>query len=27
LMKDGRVKIGDLNVSKIAKQGLLYTQT
>ena len=27
LMKDGRAKLGDLNVSKIAKKGLLYTQT
>ena len=26
-MRDGRVKIGDLNVSKIAKRGLLFTQT
>ena len=25
--KDGTVKLGDLNVSKIAKKGLLYTQT
>lgn len=25
--KDGIVKLGDLNVSKIAKKGLLYTQT
>ena len=24
---DGTVKIGDMNVSKIAKNGLLYTQT
>jgi NIMA (never in mitosis gene a)-related kinase len=24
---DGRVLLGDLNVSKIAKKGLLYTQT
>jgi len=23
--KDGTVKLGDLNVSKIAKKGLLYT--
>lgn len=27
LNKDGSVKLGDMNVSKIAKQGLLYTQT
>ena len=27
LTKEGDVKIGDLNVSKIAKKGLLYTQT
>jgi len=27
LAKDGTVKIGDMNVSKIAKKGLLYTQT
>ena len=27
LMQDGRAKLGDLNVSKIAKKGLLYTQT
>jgi NIMA (never in mitosis gene a)-related kinase 1/4/5 len=25
--KDGRAKLGDMNVSKIAKFGLLYTQT
>jgi len=25
--KDGTVKIGDMNVSKVAKKGLLYTQT
>ena len=25
--KDGTVKLGDMNVSKIAKNGLLYTQT
>lgn len=24
---DGRSKLGDLNVSKVAKKGLLYTQT
>lgn len=27
LNKDGTVKIGDLNVSKVAKMGLVYTQT
>ena len=27
LSKSGAVKVGDLNVSKIAKKGLLYTQT
>jgi len=27
LCKNGTVKIGDMNVSKIAKKGLLYTQT
>jgi len=27
LTKSGRIKIGDLNVSKVAKIGLLYTQT
>ncbi len=27
LTKDGKAKLGDLNVSKIAKKGLLYTQT
>ena len=27
LNKNGEAKIGDLNVSKIAKEGLLYTQT
>ena len=27
LNKDGFVKIGDMNVSKVAKKGLLYTQT
>ena len=27
LCKNGSVKIGDMNVSKIAKKGLLYTQT
>jgi NIMA (never in mitosis gene a)-related kinase len=27
LCKDGNAKLGDLNVSKVAKKGLLYTQT
>ena len=27
LYKDGTAKLGDMNVSKIAKKGLLYTQT
>ena len=27
LNKDGIAKLGDLNVSKVAKNGLLYTQT
>lgn len=27
LNKDGTAKIGDLNVSKVAKKGLLFTQT
>lgn len=27
LMKDGDLKLGDLNVSKVAKQGMLQTQT
>ena len=27
LCKDGTSKIGDMNVSKVAKNGLLYTQT
>ena len=27
LYKDGGAKLGDLNVSKVAKKGLLYTQT
>lgn len=27
LNKDGTVKLGDLNVSKVAKMGLAYTQT
>ncbi len=27
LNKDGSVKLGDMNVSKLAKKGLLYTQT
>ena len=26
-MKDGTVKIGDMNVSKVANKGLLHTQT
>ena len=26
-MKDGSAKLGDMNVSKVAKRGLLYTQT
>jgi len=25
LSKDGHAKLGDLNVSKVAKKGLLYT--
>jgi len=25
LSKDGKAKLGDLNVSKVAKKGLLYT--
>jgi NIMA (never in mitosis gene a)-related kinase len=25
--RDGSVKLGDMNVSKVAKKGLLYTQT
>ena len=25
LMKDGSAKLGDMNVSKVAKKGLLYT--
>tara|TARA_B110000503_G_scaffold124353_1_gene190824 strand:+ start:101 stop:295 length:195 start_codon:yes stop_codon:yes gene_type:complete len=25
--RDGSAKLGDLNVSKVAKKGLLYTQT
>ena len=25
LSKDGNAKLGDLNVSKVAKKGLLYT--
>jgi len=25
--KDGTAKLGDMNVSKVAKKGLLYTQT
>ena len=27
LTKDGQVKLGDLNVSKVAKKGLMHTQT
>lgn len=27
LNKDGQAKLGDMNVSKVAKKGLLYTQT
>jgi NIMA (never in mitosis gene a)-related kinase len=27
LSKDGVIKIGDLNVSKVAKKGMMYTQT
>jgi NIMA (never in mitosis gene a)-related kinase len=27
LNKLGQAKLGDMNVSKIAKEGLLYTQT
>lgn len=27
VFNDGRSKLGDLNVSKVAKKGLLYTQT
>ena len=27
LHKDGTIKLGDLNVSKVAKKGLLHTQT
>ena len=27
LSKDSEAKLGDLNVSKVAKKGLLYTQT
>lgn len=27
LFKDGTAKLGDLNVSKISKKGLVYTQT
>ena len=27
IFSDGRSKLGDLNVSKVAKKGLLYTQT
>lgn len=25
--KDGQAKLGDMNVSKVAKKGMLYTQT
>jgi len=27
LNKDGTCKLGDMNVSKVAKKGMLYTQT
>ena len=27
LSRDGKFKLGDLNVSKVAKMGLVYTQT
>jgi NIMA (never in mitosis gene a)-related kinase 1/4/5 len=27
LWKDGNISLGDMNVSKVAKKGLLYTQT
>ena len=27
ISKDGNYKLGDLNVSKVAKKGLVYTQT
>jgi NIMA (never in mitosis gene a)-related kinase len=27
LNKNGQTKLGDMNVSKVAKKGLLYTQT
>lgn len=27
LNKEGEIKLGDLNVSKVAKRGLLHTQT
>ena len=27
LTKDGAIKLGDLNVSKVAKRGMMFTQT
>ena len=27
MFKNGKIKLGDLNVSKVAKQGLVSTQT
>jgi NIMA (never in mitosis gene a)-related kinase 1/4/5 len=27
MTRDGKIKLGDMNVSKLAKQGFLYTQT